>query len=55
MKSMHKKWNITILFIIHVDFDHAWAEHYPVILIKMSREDQRQGVYKLLQGVLIVP
>ena len=32
MKSMHKNWNITVLFIIHEDFDRAWAEHYPVTL-----------------------
>ena len=30
MKSKHTDWNINILFIIHVDFDHAWVEHYPV-------------------------
>ena len=32
-KNMDKNWNITVLFIIHVNFDHAWAEHYPVTLI----------------------
>ena len=32
-KSVDKNWNITISFIIHVNFDHAWAEHYPVTLI----------------------
>ena len=32
MKSIHKNWNITVSFIIHEDFDHAWAEHYPVTL-----------------------
>ena len=30
---MHKNWNITVLFIIHEDFDRAWAEHYPITLI----------------------
>ena len=33
MKSKHADWNINISFIIHVDFDHVWAEHYPVTLI----------------------
>ena len=32
MKSKHTDWNINISFIIHEDFDHAWAEHYPVTL-----------------------
>ena len=27
-----KKTNIYIAFVIHVNFDHAWAEHYPVTL-----------------------
>ena len=29
MKIMHTDWNISYY---HVDFDHAWAEHYPVTL-----------------------
>ena len=29
MKNMHIEWN---KIIIHVDFDHAWAEYYPVTL-----------------------
>ena len=32
-KNMDKNWNITVSFIIHVNFDHTWAEHYPVTLI----------------------
>ena len=32
-KNVDKNWNITVSFIIHVNFDHAWAEHYPVTLI----------------------
>ena len=30
-KNVDKNWNIT-LFIIHVNFDHVWAEHYPATL-----------------------
>ena len=33
-KTMHKSWNVNVLFVIHVNFDHMWAEHYPVTLIK---------------------
>ena len=29
-KSMHINWNISVSFVIHVNFDHAWMEHYPV-------------------------
>ena len=29
---MDKNWNIIVSFIIHVNFDNAWAEHYPVTL-----------------------
>ena len=29
-KNVDKNWNITASFIIHVNFDHAWAEHYPI-------------------------
>ena len=32
-KNVDKNWNITASFIIHVNFDHAWAEHYPVTLM----------------------
>ena len=31
-KNVDKNWNITVLFIIHVNIDRAWAEHYPVTL-----------------------
>ena len=31
-KNVDKNWNINISFIIHVNFDHAWAEHSPVTL-----------------------
>ena len=27
-KNVDKNWNINVLFIIHVNFDHAWAGHY---------------------------
>ena len=29
-KNVHKNWNINGSFIIQVNFDHVWAEHYPV-------------------------
>ena len=32
-KNVDKNWSITVSFIIHVNFGHAWAEHYPVTLI----------------------
>ena len=35
-KNVDKNWNINILFIIHVNFDHEWAEHHPVTLKKFS-------------------
>ena len=31
-KNVDKNWNITVSFLIHVNFDNAWAEHYPVPL-----------------------
>ena len=31
-KNVDKNWNINVSFIIHVNFDHAWAGHYPVTL-----------------------
>ena len=31
-KNVDKNCDITVSFIIHVNFDHAWAEHYPVTL-----------------------
>ena len=31
-KNVDKNLNIKLSFIIHVNFDHAWAEHYPVTL-----------------------
>ena len=36
-KNVDKNWNITVSFIIHVNFDHAWAEHYPVTLNFFSK------------------
>ena len=27
---MHTNWNINVSFVIHVNFDHAWTEHYPI-------------------------
>ena len=35
MKSKHTDWNTNISFIIHVDFGHAWAEHYLVTLSEL--------------------
>ena len=32
-KNVDKNWNKTVSFIIHVNFDHVWAEHYPVTLM----------------------
>ena len=34
-KSMHTDWNIyvNVSLVIHVNLDHAWAEHYPVTLM----------------------
>ena len=31
-KNVDKDWDINVLFIIHVNFDHVWVEHYPVTL-----------------------
>ena len=49
-KNVYKNWNITVAFIIHVNLDHAWAEHYPVTLIGMLMVDmvlRTGGHYKL--------
>ena len=27
-KNMDKDWDISVSFIIQVNFDHVWAEHY---------------------------
>ena len=37
-KNVDKNWNITVSFIIYVNFDHTWAEHYPVTLRSTNRE-----------------
>ena len=31
-KNMDKNLCINLSFIIHVNFDHAWAQHYPVTI-----------------------
>ena len=31
-KNVDKNWNLNVSFSVHVNFDHAWAEHYPVTL-----------------------
>ena len=31
-KNVDNSWDINVSFIIHVNFDHAWVEHYPVTL-----------------------
>ena len=36
-KNMDKNWNITVSFNIHVNFDHAWAEHYLVTLMPSNK------------------
>ena len=41
-KNVDKNWNITVSFIIHVNFDHVWVEYYPVTKL--------QVVYYLLQN-----
>ena len=35
-ENVDKNWNITISYIIHVNFDHVWAEHYPITLIGLG-------------------
>ena len=35
-KNEDKNWNITVSFIIYVNFDHVWAEHYPVSLSEIE-------------------
>ena len=32
-KNVDKNWDINVSFIIHVNFDHTWVEHYPVTLL----------------------
>ena len=34
--NVNKNWDINVSFIFHVNFDHAWAEHYPVTLTSVS-------------------
>ena len=34
-KNVDKNWSMTISFIIYVNFDHVWAEHYPVTLSQL--------------------
>ena len=55
-KNVDKNWNITVSFIIHVNFDHAWAEHYPATLIVLvllldGRDWLLQSVYSRSRGV----
>ena len=33
-KNIDKNWDINVLFIIYVNFDYAWVEHYPETLIR---------------------
>ena len=52
MKNVDKNWNIAVSFIIYVNFDHAWAEHYPVTLkvatiLPAIRRDQPTIVSKI--------
>lgn len=34
-KEHAKNWEINFSFVIHVNLEHAWAEHYPVTLNKL--------------------
>ena len=34
-KNVDKNWDINVSFVIHMNFDHAWAEHYPVTLTSL--------------------
>ena len=47
-KNVDKNWNITVSLIIHVNFDHAWAEHLkaPPVVCKLRSYMQ---IYKLSQ------
>ena len=36
---MDKNWKLNVSFSVHVNFDHAWAEHYPVTLYFYAEED----------------
>ena len=47
MKSKYTDWNINISFIIDVDFDHAWAEHYPVTLEYCGQGCERASMKSL--------
>ena len=40
-KNVNKNWNMTVSFIIDVNFDHAWAEHYPVTLMAIHYKAQK--------------
>ena len=48
-KNVDKNWNITVSFIIHMNFDHAWAEHYPVTLSIFVAYIQRYHAFNILQ------
>ena len=50
-KNVDKNWNINVSFIIHVNFDHAWVEHYPVTLMNAQNKDQAQIIPALKQYV----
>ena len=34
-KNVDRNWDINVSFIIHVNFDHSWVEHYLVMLKSM--------------------
>ena len=51
-KNVDKNWNITASFIIHVNFDHVWAEHYLVTLTRV-RIRTRVKLTHLCVNVLI--
>ena len=48
-KNVDKNWNINISFSIHVNFDHAWAGHYPVTL-NHPRNDLQASVFSNSPG-----
>ena len=56
-KNVDKNWNITVSFIIHMNFDHAWAEHYPVSLksgywqMEMDPVDKEKAAFTTGRGL----
>ena len=38
-----QNWNITVSFIIYVNFDHAWAKNYPITLSDVQAKQSTQA------------